>query len=99
RRARASSVSLASAGQGRARASGKRSCSGRGISPPTTPSALAHSIAPALHARFPEARALDWPPEAKTSDEARTLLDRGSAIITADAFDALRERRRKRVFY
>lgn len=52
-----------------------------------------------LHARFPEARAFDWPPEAKSGDEARTLLERGNTIVTADAFDALRERRRRRVFY
>lgn len=57
------------------------------------------SIPPAVHARFPEARALDWPPEAKNSDDARALLDRGNVIVTADAFDALRDRRKKRVFY
>ena len=57
------------------------------------------SIPPALHARFPEARALPWPPEAKSADEARALLERGSAIVASDAFDALRARRKKRVFY
>lgn len=57
------------------------------------------AIPPPLHARFPEARAIDWPPEAKSGDEARTLLERGNTILTADAFDALRERRRRRVFY
>jgi hypothetical protein len=57
------------------------------------------AIPPALHARFPEARAIDWPAEAKSSDEARTLLERGSVVVAADAFDALRERRRRRVFY
>ncbi|HEX6836273.1 MAG TPA: hypothetical protein VF334_06845 [Polyangia bacterium] len=57
------------------------------------------SIPAALHARFPEARALDWPPEAKSTDDARALLDRGNVIVTADAFDALRDRKKKRVFY
>jgi hypothetical protein len=57
------------------------------------------AIPPALHARFPEARAIDWPPEAKSGDEARTLLERGNTILTADTFDALRERKRRRVFY
>ena len=57
------------------------------------------SIPPALHARFPEARAFPWPPEAKTTDEARALLERGNVIITPDAFEALRDRRKKRVFY
>ncbi len=52
-----------------------------------------------LHERYPEARALPWPPEAKTSDDARQLLERGNAIVTADAFDALKERRRRNVFY
>jgi len=56
-------------------------------------------IPPALHARFPEARALPWPPEAKTGDEARALLAHGNVILTADTFDALRERRHRRVFY
>ncbi len=56
-------------------------------------------IPPALHARFPEARALPWPPEAKSTDDARALLDRGNVIVTADAFEALRDRRKKRVFY
>jgi hypothetical protein len=50
-----------------------------------------------LHARFPEARALAWPPEAKRADEARALLERGNAIVAAEAFDALRERRRRHV--
>ena len=57
------------------------------------------SIPPALHERFPEARALPWPPEAKGADDARALLDRGNVIVTADAFDALRDRRKRRVFY
>ena len=56
-------------------------------------------IPPKLHARFPEARAIAWPPEAKSADDARDLLARGSVIVTADAFDALRDRRKKRVFY
>jgi hypothetical protein len=57
------------------------------------------AIPPPLHARFPEARALPWPPEATSPDEARALLDRGNVIVTADAFDALRDRRKRRVFY
>jgi len=56
-------------------------------------------IPKALHDRFPETRALPWPPEAKTGDEARSLLAQGNAIVAADAFDALRERRHRRVFY
>ncbi len=56
-------------------------------------------IPPALHERFPEARALAWPPEAKTGDEARALLAHSNVIVAADAFDALRERRHRRVFY
>ena len=52
-------------------------------------------IPAALHERFPEARAIAWPPEAKDADEARALLQRGSAIVTAGAFDVLKERRRK----
>jgi hypothetical protein len=56
-------------------------------------------IPPALHARFPEARAFGWPPEATSGDEARALLARGNAIVAAGAFDALRERRHRRVFY
>jgi hypothetical protein len=57
------------------------------------------TIPPALAARFPEARALPWPPEAKDGDEARRLLEQGSVVIATEAFDALRERRRRRVFY
>ncbi len=57
------------------------------------------AIPSGLHSRFPEARALDWPPEAASTDEARALLERGSVIVTADAFEALRDRRKKRVFY
>ena len=57
------------------------------------------TIPPALHARFPEARALPWPPEAKSVDEARALLERGNAIVPSDAFEALRDRRKKHVFY
>jgi hypothetical protein len=49
----------------------------------------------ALRDRFPEARAIAWPPEAKSSDEARTLLERGSVIVGNDAFDVLKERRRR----
>ncbi len=56
-------------------------------------------IPPALASRFPEARALPWPPEAQTSDQARALLERGNVIVTREAFDALRERRHRRVFY
>ncbi len=52
-----------------------------------------------LHERFPEARAIDWPPEAKSGDEAQRLLERGNVIVTADAFDALRARRRRNIFY
>jgi hypothetical protein len=57
------------------------------------------TIPPALHDRFPEARALPWPPEASSSDEARTLLERGSVIVATGAFDALRERRHRNSFY
>ena len=56
-------------------------------------------IPPALHARFPEARALPWPPEAKSGDEVKELLAHGNVIVAADAFEALRERRHRRVFY
>jgi hypothetical protein len=52
-----------------------------------------------LHERFPEARAIAWPPEAKSSDDARALLARGNTIVTADAFDALKERRHRATFY
>jgi hypothetical protein len=57
------------------------------------------AIPPALHDRFPEARALPWPPEAASADEARTLLERGNAVIASSAFDALRERRHRNSFY
>jgi hypothetical protein len=57
------------------------------------------SIPAALHVRFPETRALPWPPEAKSADEARALLERGNVLVPADAFEALRERRRRRTFY
>ena len=56
-------------------------------------------IPPALHDRFPEARALPWPPEAQTSDEARSLLERGNVVVAAGAFDALRTRRHRNSFY
>ena len=42
---------------------------------------------------------MEWPPEANTPDEARALLDKGTALVTVNGFDALRERRHKRVFY
>jgi hypothetical protein len=48
-----------------------------------------------LHDRFPEARAIAWPPEAKDADEARALLERGSAIVAANAFDVLKQRRKR----
>ena len=52
-----------------------------------------------LHERFPEARAMPWPAEAKDTDDARALLAQGSVILGADSFEALRERRKRRVFY
>lgn len=52
-------------------------------------------IPAALRERFPAARAIAWPPEAKDADEARALLERGSVIVAAGAFDALKERRRR----
>jgi hypothetical protein len=57
------------------------------------------AIPPALHERFPEARAVPWPPEAASADEARTLLERGNVLVAAGAFDALRERRHRQSFY
>ena len=56
-------------------------------------------ISPELHARFPEARTMEWPPEANSPDEARALLDKGPALVTVNGFEALRERHHKRVFY
>ena len=48
-----------------------------------------------LQERFPEARALPSPPEALDAAQAGRLLDGGSAIVTADAFPLLRERRHR----
>ena len=53
-------------------------------------------VPPALHERFPEARALPWPPAARDAAQAQQLLAGGSAVVTADAFELLRERRRRR---
>jgi hypothetical protein len=52
-----------------------------------------------LHERFPEARALPWPTEAKNAEEARALLAQGNVILAADSFEALRERKKRRFFY
>jgi hypothetical protein len=56
-------------------------------------------IPKALQDRFPEARALPWPPEGKDVDDVRALLAQGNVIVAADSFEALRERRHRRVFY
>lgn len=53
------------------------------------------AIPPALHARFPEARALPSPPEARDAAQAAQLLADGSAIVPRSAFDLLRERKRR----
>jgi hypothetical protein len=54
------------------------------------------TIPRALHERFPEARALSSPTEARDPAEARRLLADGSAIVNADAFELLRERKRNK---
>lgn len=53
------------------------------------------AIAPALHARFPEARALPSPPEATSEADAARLLASGPAIVTPAAYPLLRERKRR----
>jgi hypothetical protein len=51
-------------------------------------------IPKSLRDRFPEARVLTTPPEARDADEAHKLLENGSAIVSSGAFDLLRERKR-----
>lgn len=55
------------------------------------------AIPPALRARFPEARTLPSPPEARDAGDAKRLLADGSAIVPASAFDVLRARRKPHV--
>ncbi|MDB4965189.1 MAG: hypothetical protein JWN44_878 [Myxococcales bacterium] len=54
------------------------------------------AIPKALQDRFPEARAITTPPEARDADEAQRLLESGSAVVSATAFDLLRERKRRK---